>query len=119
MSACPPAEARRGTVRLPRPLRSSRKDHSIHSFPWRSTVARLIPRLTTALAYLTLLAAPLALAGSAPGKTTESSMPSTQLRSSPSPAQAGKPTTLALRVRDAQGHAVPRLSLSHGKPMHL
>ena len=94
-------------------------------------MTRLKPRLTTTLAYLTLLAAPLAFAGPAPGKesharghshpqpTTKSSMSSTQLRSTPSPAQAGKPTTLALRVRDAQGQPVPTLSLSHGKPMHL
>ncbi|WP_375757545.1 hypothetical protein [Corallococcus exercitus] len=46
-------------------------------------------------------------------------MLSTQLRSNPSPVQAGKPATLALRVRDARGQPVPTLDLSHGKPMHL
>ncbi|WP_426754623.1 hypothetical protein [Myxococcus sp. Y35] len=44
---------------------------------------------------------------------------STQLRSTSSPVQAGKPTTLALQVRNAQGQPVPTLPLSHGKPMHL
>lgn len=94
-------------------------------------MARLKPRLTTTLAYLTLLAAPLAFAGPAPGRAsharghshprspTESSLFSTQLRSVPAHVQAGRPATLALRVQDAQGQPVPTLSLSHGRPMHL
>src|SRR5690348_257868 len=38
---------------------------------------------------------------------------------SPSRPQAGQAATLYLTVRDASGRAVPELTLSHERPMHL
>lgn len=41
------------------------------------------------------------------------------LQMHPAPAQAGQQVTLTLTVRDGEGRAVPRLTPSHEKPMHL
>jgi hypothetical protein len=42
-----------------------------------------------------------------------------ELHTTPSPAQAGAPVTLAFTVKDAGGAVVRELAISHEKPMHL
>jgi hypothetical protein len=42
-----------------------------------------------------------------------------EVQTSPSSQQAGKPVTLRFTVRDDAGRSVPELTLSHEKPMHV